>query len=553
MGLFKKDKVDSTDIWKRYENGVDWHHKNNLYSDTDLFYSMFEGDQWKGIDSGDERLSQHNFIQPICEYKIALVAMNNMVINYSPLNSGPNQEIFRQSCDMLNQFAASKWELKKMDSKVWEVIKQACIGGDSYLFFYNSALDSQIIDRTNIYLSDEQEKDIQKQKYILIYERRFVDDVKEEARANGLPEEEVEMIVSDNDTDTLPDNVKSNEVKNTDKCSGLLYMTKKKLSAPHTKPYGIYVARSTQTVVYQPETLIEGLTLYPIVNMLWSTKRGSARGIGEVEPLVNNQINANKLLARRELNLKQTGFAKPVYNMDLIDNPSDVEKVGSSIRIKGHTAQRVDDAFKYVAPSPMSGDAKTMQDELIEVSRNLASAGDNATGNINPERASGAAIIAVKDQQAVNSTQNISAYKQFNEDVANVWLDMWIAYNPNGLTIDLEEEGEVVQQTIDAETLKELQVNIRIDISPTNPYSKFAREQALENALAQQHITFEEYVEALDDDGTAPKGKFEDILERRAEKQQLIDRLTQAETMLEQQSQALQGLMGGEPNVMPGM
>lgn len=545
MGLFKKDKVDSTDIWKRYENGVDWHYKNNLYTNTDLFYSMFEGDQWKGIDSGDERLSQHNFIQPVCKYKIALVAMNNMVINYSPLNSGPNQEIFRQACDMLNQFAASKWELKKMDSKVWEVIKQACIGGDSYLFFYNSALDSQIIDRTNIYLSDEQEKDIQKQKYILIYERRFVDDVKEEARANGLPEEEVEMIVSDNDTDTLPDNVKSNEVKNTDKCSCLLYMTKKNGQ--------IYVARSTQTVVYQPETLIEGLTLYPIVNMLWSTKRGSARGIGEVEPLVNNQINANKLLARRELNLKQTGFAKPVYNMELIDNPSDVEKVGSSIRIKGQTVQRVDDAFKYVAPSPMSGDAKTMQDELIEVSRNLASAGDNATGNINPERASGAAIIAVKDQQAVNSTQNISAYKQFNEDVANVWLDMWIAYNPNGLTIDLEEEGEVVQQTIDAEVLRELQVNIRIDISPTNPYSKFAREQALENALAQQHITFEEYVEALDDDGTAPKGKFEDILERRAEKQQLIDRLTQAETMLEQQSQALQGLMGGEPNVMPGM
>jgi hypothetical protein len=101
--------------------------------------------------------------------------------------------------------------------------------------------------------------------------------------------------------------------------------------------------------------------------------------------------------------------------------------------------------------------------------------------------------------------------------------------------------------------LRELQVNIRIDISPTNPYSRFAREQALENALAQQHITFDEYVEALDDDGTAPKGKFEDILERRGEKQQMLDRLAQAEGMLEQQSQALNGLMGGDPNVMPGM
>ena len=545
MGFFKKDKIDSTAIWKKYENGVEWHHKNSIYSDTELFYNMFEGDQWRGIDSGDERLSQYNFIQPICEYKISMVAMNNMVINYSPLNSGSNQQIFREACDVLNQFASAKWELTKMDSKSWEVLKQSCIGGDSYLFFYNSALDSQIIDRTNIYLSDEQENNIQKQKYIIIYERRFVDDVKEEAKANGLSEEEVEMIVPDDDTDTMPDNVKSNEVKSGEKCSCLLYMTKKNGQ--------VHIARSTQTVTYQPETLIEGLTLYPIVNMLWSTKRGSSRGIGEVAPLVNNQINANKLLVRRELNLKITGFAKPVYNVDLIDNPSDVEKVGSSIRIKGLTTQRVADAFTYVAPSPMSGDAKTMQDEIIDVSRNLANAGDNAMGNINPERASGAAIIAVKDQQAVNSTQNIAAYKQFNEDIASVWLDMWIAYNPNGLTVDLEQDGEMVQQVIPADVLRELQVNIRIDISPTNPYSRFAREQALENALAQQHITFDEYVEALDDDGTAPKGKFEDILERRGEKQQMLDRLAQAEGMLEQQSQALNGLMGGDPNVMPGM
>jgi len=131
---------------------------------------------------------------------------------------------------------------------------------------------------------------------------------------------------------------------------------------------------------------------------------------------------------------------------------------------------------------------------------------------------------------------------------------MWIAYNPNGLTVDIEQDGELIQQTISAEILRELQVNIRIDVSPSNPYSKFAREQSLENALAQKHITFDEYVEALDDDGTAPKGKFNDILEKRAEMmaQQQASELEQAKAIMEQQSQALKKLMG-ETTIEGGM
>ena len=40
-------------------------------------------------------------------------------------------------------------------------------------------------------------------------------------------------------------------------------------------------------------------------------------------------------------------------------------------------------------------------------------------------------------------------------------------------------------------------------------------EASLENALAQQHITFEEYVEARDDNSGVPKDKFRAILDRR--------------------------------------
>ena len=444
-----------------------------------------------------------------------------------------------------------------MDIADWEMVNAACITGDSYLFFYNSNLDHQIIDRTNIYFADEQEKDVQKQKRGIIYERRFVDDVKEDARNNGIDEQEIESIVADDDTDTLPTAAKQ-EVENDKKCSCLLCIEKKSLPPPNAKPFGIFISRSTKTVVYQPSTQIEGLTKIPIAKMMWYPKRGSSRGIGEVKRLLNNQINSNRLLHRREESIKISAFPKPVVNTGMVSNPDDADKAGVIMKIRD-SVTKIGEAFGYVSPQSATSEPKELQEEYISMSRDLANAGDNATGNINPEQASGAAIIAVKDQQAIATNKPQAYHRQFIEDIAAIWLDTWVAYNPNGMTVDIEQDGQLVQQEIPAEVLQSLNVNIRIDVSPTNPYSKFAREQSLENALGNGHITFDEYVEALDDDGTAPKGKFKDILDKRAAlmEQQALEKeqsaqaqLEQAMGIIDQQNALLAQYEGGSQNAM---
>ena len=128
-------------------------------------------------------------------------------------------------------------------------------------------------------------------------------------------------------------------------------------------------------------------------------------------------------------------------------------------------------------------------------------------GNINPEQASGAAIVAVKDAQAVPLNEMKAAARQFVEDIALIWLDILTAYGTNGV--------KTKSGTISSEMLEGLEPEIRIDVSDGNPYSKYAREQALENAMRNNDISFEEYVEALDEDSLAPKAKFQEILDRR--------------------------------------
>ncbi len=60
-------------------------------------------------------------------------------------------------------------------------------------------------------------------------------------------------------------------------------------------------------------------------------------------------------------------------------------------------------------------------------------------------------------------------------------------------------------------------INLKIDITPSSPYDRFAVEQSLENLFMNQKITFEEYISSLPEDSSMPKATLESISRRRRE------------------------------------
>lgn len=595
---------EATEIWKKYQQGVNHHNQIGLYEKVRKAYRFFEGDQWHGLESDGEVMPMYNFIQPVVEHKAASVAMNGMAINYSPMEYGSDYQTAARACDVLNRYAARQWELLKMDKLGWAIIKDACIAGDSYLYFYDRNLHAQIIDGPNVYFADETSRDIQGQAWIIIAERRFVQDVRREAKENGLTQEEIDLIGPDSDTgQLLGDDARQNSQQEDKRCTSLLYMKKNKDGI-------VTISRSTQNVVYQPEEVMQGkekesgepagkgMQLYPLAGLWWVPKKESARGVGEVTPLIPNQIEVNKMLVRRLMNAKITAFGRMVYNKRTVANPESVAEVGSAIEVMDTPAARVTDHVAYLHPSPMSADAKNLTDEMISQTRDLAGAGDAALGQINPEQASGSAIIAVRDQAALPLNEQIAEYKQFCEDVAAIWFDLWVAYHPNGMEVELPPEeqpgllagmmpqgldiGQGMGQTggmaagtlsaapmgqmgqsaasmgqmpgmmmdakmeptkeiIPAEVLQQMRPSIRIDVSPVNPYSKYAQEQSLAGLFQAGAITFEEYVEALDEQASTPKQKLQEIIDRRMERQREQMQVQQAMAQMQSQIQQLQG------------
>jgi hypothetical protein len=357
-------------------------------------------------------------------------------------------------------------------------------------------------------LSDETQPDLQRQAYILIEQRMRV----ERPARSQRP--------------TASRKATPRQSRRTTKAifppRGFTRLTKRTGAHVVTKLYkdggGVRIVKTAKQALVMRDTAVAGLKRYPVAHYCWNRRRDSARGVGEVLYRIPNQTEINKGLVRLLSGIRQYAYPHIVYDSAILskDNVEKLSQVGSNIALSSNKLERVGDAIKYLQPAQINGMANEIVAGLISKTRELAGAGDVTLGDINPELASGAAIIAVRDASAQPLNMQIASLRDFTEDVARIWFDLWTAYNPNGLAVVVSgENGTPCVQPIDAQVLGALEADVKVDISPANPFSKYAQEQTLEKLFTSGTISFEEYVGALEDDAAAPKAKLARILEQR--------------------------------------
>ena len=537
-------EIKETPIWALYERGRNYHRLTGIYEDTDRNYRMYNGDQWGGAKLGDVEPVQKNFIKPIVKYKNAVIHDNLYAINYSSMNF-ENREFRKEAekiCEMLNKKAARIWEKDKLDFKGRRITKDAAIN-DEGIIYVNYDIENQtplneILKKNDVYYGNENDDDIQAQPYILTRKRMPVSNAIEMALAEGLSEDKTNMIIGDNDTFEESGEAAKEELDNM-----VTVVTKM-----YKKDGTVHFSMATRWVTIK-EDADTGLTYYPIAHFNWEEKEGSARGEGEVRYLIPNQVETNKTEMRRVLTVKFQAYPQKIVNKEKIANLNALNQVGGNIYVKG--GMSVDDVAKVVAtlpPAQMSPDVKQLQEDLIQMTRELAGAGEIATGQVNPEAASGRAILAVEQASKAPMTEQKESYKNFIEDIAKIWLDMIIVYSQDG--IKLEEEvtdpmtGETVIQLVDVPqtALQELQAAVKVDITPKGAFDKFAQESSIENMYVQGMFNVQRlqelktYASLLDDDSVMPKQKLEEAIEIIEEEQQRIAEINARAQMMQQRA-----------------
>ena len=382
---------------------------------------------------------------------------------------------------------------------------------------------NEIVKKNDIYYGNENDDDIQAQPYILIRKRMPVVNAIELALNEGMSEEKTSFIIGD--TDTFEESGEAAKVE-LDNMVTVVYKMYKKDGTVHFS-----IATRWCEITEDVDT---GLSLYPVAHFNWEEKEGSARGEGEVRYLIPNQIEVNRTEVRRVLTVKYQAYPQKVVDVSKIVNPQALNTVGGTIRTNG---QPVDDVHKIVGtipPAQMSPDVKQLQEDLIQVTRDLAGAGETATGQVNPESASGRAILAVQQASQAPMTEQRESYKNFLEDLARIWLEYLIVYSENGVNMEEvstdPQTGEEIVQVVNVpqSVLEQLQATVKIDITPKGVYDKFAQEQTIENLLvqgffsAQRVSELEAYAKALDDDSVAPKQKILEVIENAKDNQRKI-------------------------------
>jgi hypothetical protein len=236
-----------------------------------------------------------------------------------------------------------------------------------------------------------------------------------------------------------------------------------------------------------------------------------------------------------------------------VSNPDALNRVGGIIKTQGNTVDDVHKIVGTIPPAQMSPDVVKLQEDLINVTRDLAGAGDTATGQVNPESASGRAILAVQQASQAPMTEQKESYKNLIEDVALIWMEYITAYSKDG--IDMEEEvtganGEKFVQVVRVpqKVLEQLKATVKIDVTPKSVYDRFAQEQTVENLLLQglfnpQRIgELKIYHKILPDDSVAPKVMIGEAIEYAEEQQRRIAMIDARAQMMRQRAQ--QFLMG---------
>lgn len=541
-------EIRETPIWGLYEKGRNYHRMTGIYADTDRNYRFYNGNQWAGAKLGGVEPVQKNFIKPIVKYKVAVIHDNLYAIVYSSQNY--ENQAFRQAaeryCDMLNRYAANIWERDKMDFKGRKLTKDAAINDEGilYIWFDREKMSpvNEVIKKNDVYYGNENDDDIQAQPYILIRKRLPVTGAIELALREGMSQDKTPYIIGDNDTLEESGEAAKQELDD------MVTIVYKLYKADGTVKYS--VASRWVDIAQDVET---GLKLYPVAHFNWEEKEGSARGEGEVRFLIPNQIEVNRTEMRRVLTVKEQAYPQKVVDSTKVENPQALNTVGGVIRTRGATVDDVRKVVGTLPPAQMSPDVVKLQEDMISVTRELAGAGDIATGEVNPETSSGRAILAVQQASRQPISEQKESYKNFIEDVARIWLEYLIVNAKDGVNMEVEAtDPKTRQKTVQIENvpqvaLEQLQATVKIDITPKSVYDRFAQEQTIENLLLQGFLTaqrvseLEIYAQLLDDDSVAPKQKIMEAVDRVKEQQRRIAMIQANAQAMQQRAQQFLG------------
>ncbi len=539
-----KPTTAPTEIKDEYKKGTDFKASigdKGIFDQTKRNERFYIGDQWHGARAGNERpLVRRNIIKRIGEYKMSVVTAAPITVNYSadgipntvdmqddiaavkqdmlggdvPNGAPEAPEISAITAAMSDYFRVTAERLK-FDNKKEQVLRNAYISGTGILFTYwddsietglyadNSRTKAikgdiacEVLDVENVVFGDPNSDDIQSQPYIIIAQRRDYEEVRREARKNGLNDTDIKSDKAEEDGYNSGD-MGENEPEESRRVT--VYTKIYKEWDKDDKSFHVMAVRATEKAyVRKPWDL--KLKCYPIAKFCWERRRSSAYGESEITYLIPNQIAINRALTAAVWGLMANGMPIMLVNGDVVTAPV-TNDPGQIIKVYGESTD-VANAVKYIQPPTAIPQYQNVVNDLCSNTLSDSGANDAALGNLRPDNA--AAIIQMREAATAPMQVYMNRFYDFIEDVARIWADFWLnLYGDRQLR--LEDRNGTQYIPFKAERYRSLLITARVDVGAATMYSEAVVVETLNNLLSAGLISFDQFLERI------PSGLIPDV------------------------------------------
>lgn len=508
-----KFKKTVSDDFALLEKGRDYNRAINFYETVNKNERFWRGDQWNGVKSGGLPTPVFNIFKRVVGYFVSNIMSAKIALKIDAESAGiifrdeVRQDLQRVS-ELLSSYLNYRFEKDNMTSLLYEGVKDAVLSGDMFLYVYwdprvktaqkySGDFRTKLLDATNVFFGDVNTPDVQSQPYIIISGRALVDELREEAKRNGVGD--LSQIVSDSDTtDEAGDNGKS-ELSDT-KCTYVIKLYRKNGT--------VHYRKSVRNTVIS-EDVDTKLTLYPIVLMNWDRTKNSYHGTAAATGLIENQLYINKAFAMVMKHMINVSFSKVVYNQNVIDEWTN--EVGEAIGVNGP----VESVAEVLSPGVMQSGFLDVINLTMTLTKELMGATDAALGNVDAHNTS--AILTLQESSSVPlEIQKRSLYMAV-EELGLIWLDYILHYYDRHRMMMWRDRGELRGDMMDIDSYRDVIFSCNVSAGMTGYWSEIASLNTLEKLLSGGLITLEQYLERLPEGYISAKEALIEDLKRRAE------------------------------------
>ena len=562
----KNKKLDPIAEYKKLTDARNFKTANTLYTIARENEKFDIGIQHDGENTKNLTKATYNFIGQTNGIKNASILANELGMLRSSDAIDEDNEKVQKAIKAFNMADKKNWERLKMDAMNEQLVYDASIQGLGVSYWYwddkiesgntfvvKGDINGQLVDTINLYVANPAQVNIQKQPWNKITIDMTVQELKVYARNKGVPEEQIEMIVPDEQEITYRAFEKSDtEQDNSSKgqLATLVINFEKRGDE-------MWKSESTKDLLIEDWKDID-LPLYPIAVFPYKPRKSFIYGEAEMTRYLENQKIANSQANIRHLHAKLMAIPKVIINENVIGSFSNA--VGSINKVKLPPGTPVSNAMDYKQPTALTIDVDKSIDDAINRTQTLAGVNQNIQGAARPENAA-ALLTQIKQANVPLETYKRRLHK-YVEDVAIIWLAFYKTKYNMTRKFKLEGVKEDEENTIEFKGTDFVDVflNTATDVGPSTQWSEITSLQFLNDMWDRQIITDKvQYLERIPENMV----KNQQGLIEEAEDDELFSQIFQmiiptlppeqqqavSEMPLEEQKKFMKQMIGGQNEV----